>query len=292
MAIASALYAASAVITGKERLVAPTTSGRYRDDMKRGRVIGVRLVVFLLLGAVINIAVAWGCAIWSDAPLMRPAKWTADSSDLERLQRLGWTPRPANQSWEYWHSIHGATGFGLSEWYVVERSKSVLDDLPSHRNYSQRQFHIGTEFQAGWPMRSMFWTSLDRTGNGQGVIAVLRSWRPRAESGITGRAVDGRDQTPREDWDRSMSAQLPPTIGPFSLSSERVLPLRPLWVGFIMNTAMYASVLWLAASTVSGRRRQRRFSRGRCPRCGYDLRGDYTSACSECGWLRKRGDSA
>lgn len=30
-----------------------------------------------------------------------------------------------------------------------------------------------------------------------------------------------------------------------------------------------------------------RMNKGLCPKCEYDLRGDFTSACSECGWKQE-----
>ena len=31
-----------------------------------------------------------------------------------------------------------------------------------------------------------------------------------------------------------------------------------------------------------------RTERGACPKCGYDLLGDYKKGCTECGWARER----
>ena len=45
-----------------------------------------------------------------------------------------------------------------------------------------------------------------------------------------------------------------------------------------------------------GWRRAARLERGRCPKCGYDLRGKHDAGCPECGWNRaaehaSRGDA-
>jgi len=32
-----------------------------------------------------------------------------------------------------------------------------------------------------------------------------------------------------------------------------------------------------------------RARRGRCPRCGYELRGNMNAGCPECGWNRQEG---
>jgi hypothetical protein len=55
----------------------------------------------------------------------------------------------------------------------------------------------------------------------------------------------------------------------------------PLWA--VAVVALTPASLWLI-STWRRRRRQRlRALRGRCPACGYDLRGNNSGACPECG---------
>ena len=67
------------------------------------------------------------------------------------------------------------------------------------------------------------------------------------------------------------------------------LPLVPLWPGFAVNTAFYATcvaTLWLAAANTRhalGTKRRRR-KRGQCEACGYDLTG--LDQCPECGQNR------
>jgi len=52
-----------------------------------------------------------------------------------------------------------------------------------------------------------------------------------------------------------------------------VLPLTAIWPGFLLNTLFYAIVLWLLIPGPFALRRHIRRKRGRCPKCGYDLRG-------------------
>jgi hypothetical protein len=67
-----------------------------------------------------------------------------------------------------------------------------------------------------------------------------------------------------------------------------VLPLRPIWPGFLINTLFYAVILWLLICGPFVLRRHIRLKRGRCPKCGYDLRGQLPGAgCPECGWNRQ-----
>jgi len=63
-----------------------------------------------------------------------------------------------------------------------------------------------------------------------------------------------------------------------------IVPLRPIWPGFAINTVFYAALLWfLFFGSLTARRIIRR-KQGRCIKCGYDLRGTTHMICSECGY--------
>lgn len=68
------------------------------------------------------------------------------------------------------------------------------------------------------------------------------------------------------------------------------LPWRPIWVGVIGDTVLFAvawGVIWLLL-TVPRRfvRDLARVRRGACVQCGYDLGYDFIRGCPECGWRR------
>jgi hypothetical protein len=70
------------------------------------------------------------------------------------------------------------------------------------------------------------------------------------------------------------------------------LPCLPIWRGFIINSLVYSLALWLLYLTWLGVRQSKRANRRRrgcCPRCAYDLRGNFASGCTECGWRRQTG---
>ena len=77
-----------------------------------------------------------------------------------------------------------------------------------------------------------------------------------------------------------------------STNGPILVPMRPLWRGLAMNTAMYGMtwwcVLWIPLIQMRWWREERRLRRGRCPMCGYDLCWDLEKGCSECGWLKRR----
>ncbi len=66
--------------------------------------------------------------------------------------------------------------------------------------------------------------------------------------------------------------------------SETILPLRPIWAGFLLDSASFAMLICLANVSRRHLVRTLRTRSGRCANCGYLLqRGQYR--CPECGML-------
>ena len=105
------------------------------------------------------------------------------------------------------------------------------------------------------------------------------------------RCLSSRLVKRNEEW-----SELGPSLplfsrgGPYGDLFRPQLPLRPIWPGFAVNTLFYATILWLLIPGPFVLRRLIRRKRGRCPKCGYDLRGQPPEAgaggCPECGWNR------
>ena len=186
--------------------------------MKR---IAIKLVVFLLLGAVVNVAVAWGCAglkeirLWDDAS----ADW---ATPIEEEQWARHVPEAFAGRSPYVWIFRDAWG---------NSDKAMLDlDYPSESLLITRR--------SGWPAR-----------------CVEGAYRP---------------------YPRGYSPSL--VVG-----DKRLLPLAPLFPGFLVNTLFYSLVLWLLWSAPFATRRLIRKRRGRCVRCGYDLGHAEHDVCPECG---------
>jgi hypothetical protein len=66
------------------------------------------------------------------------------------------------------------------------------------------------------------------------------------------------------------------------------LPLEPIGPGFAIDTLFYAAIWGGVLFGFASAKRAIRRRRGRCPMCGYDLRGapGLAAGCSECGWNR------
>ncbi len=178
-----------------------------------------KLVVFLLLGAIVNVAVAWGCAALS--PLDRDPVLFEEYAESRAV---------------VWN------GFGYR-----------LLDLGLGRD--------GPTYavvESGWPLYC---------------LEAYGRWKRRPIA------------TPRLRIDRKLDLWL---VGPDQLDlDQRTIPLRPIWPGFAINTAFYAAILWLLTLGPFTLRRVIRRKRGCCIKCGYDLRGDFSGGCPECGWRRE-----
>ncbi len=61
----------------------------------------------------------------------------------------------------------------------------------------------------------------------------------------------------------------------------RLIPYRPIWPGFALNTMLYAAMLWLLFAAPFALRRRVRIRRGLCPACAYPV-GE-SDVCTECG---------
>ncbi len=221
-----------------------------------------KLVVFLLLGAVVNVAVAWRCAAWVDISIaennvgltdLNGPQWLFGSRDCLGTTRLFMRPR--------WYDLYHEP-LALFEGSVPYWSKVSERPDPRDRDqlYAPKNF-LRYETAAGWPARSMMWFT---------------------ETTDTAWAGGANDKAPQ--WCIELS---PDTSRSPAHLQRRGIPLLPIWPGFAINTVFYATILWLLTLGPFTARRMIRRNRGHCIKCGYDLRGDFSAGCPECGWQRE-----
>lgn len=72
-----------------------------------------------------------------------------------------------------------------------------------------------------------------------------------------------------------------------------LLPLIPIWSGFLMNTLFYGAIAWMMFAAPRAARRRMRVKRSQCPACGYPV--GTSPVCTECGeelgvTKRRRGE--
>ncbi len=212
--------------------------------MKRHLLI---IAICLLLGAVVNVAVAWGCAAWVDLIGVVP-----DSKSPQRRGRYQW------QTFDYFERV----GASRMAWRV---SPMVLRSGPDGETVNQQDEYMGTLPQVrvpdlelgevvdrrGWPLLSMQCTFVNVTRD---------VWKPRFE------VRHGFELTPVPSSDER---------------GLRALPLAPIWLAFIADTLFYAVVLWLLIPGPFVLRRFWRVQQGLCPKCAYPM-GE-SEVCTECG---------
>lgn len=224
--------------------------------MKR---LHLTISISLLLGAVINIGVAWGCIRWS----------SSDASELYKATRHDrtWWRRHAPATFNGSASdVCKSDGFGVvaTTRGAPEFSLEQINGVPT----ITPRWMVAQEIRIGWPFQTFSgerWTRC-RAMLGPPVIEHKTVYT----------------------WSQS--------LGPALLSSNdvqewKLLPLRPLLIGFALNGIFYAVLLWLFASGPLVLRRFSRGNRGHCAICGYDLRYNFANGCPECGWRRKETDA-
>ena len=170
----------------------------------------VRIVLFLLLGAIINVAVAWGCVVAVPIAL-RPAEITIQemSADYQQIQCI---QRAFGRTRETWGERHTLP--------VVIDSGSPFGQRPAVSSWER----------TGWPMRALYCSTsaheLAYTTDAGEVLAA----------GSEGKIDEGIELSPE---------RFAVSTSPLSLTTWRALPLRPLWPGFGVNTIIYAVLAWL-----------------------------------------------
>jgi hypothetical protein len=245
------------------------------------------ILLFLLVvsgGAIVNVAVAWGCIAVAVPRNTEPETHDLGGADAAWPRRVPdqW-PAPY-RSVSRSHPGGGHISFlgGIFESQqrdvmVVRTAATRLDELDFELLTRRVDFRIDL-FAAGWPLRCI------------GRECWSQSIFEEDSSGKRTLSFVGVGPPSQTAWRIGLP---PPTACPGFKRQEdqwKRLPLRPLWLGFAMNTALYAIILWLLIPGPFVLRRLIRLRRGRCPKCGYDLRGAIPGAgggCPECGWNRE-----
>ncbi|GJM18556.1 MAG: hypothetical protein DHS20C14_07690 [Phycisphaeraceae bacterium] len=84
--------------------------------------------------------------------------------------------------------------------------------------------------------------------------------------------------------DRAASTRL---VGGIEVGgSGHHLPLNINPFPFAVESLLFSILTWGSMTGFAYTRARLRIRRGRCPRCAYDLAGDLSPGCPECGWNR------
>ena len=208
-----------------------------------------KLAMFVFAGAIINIAVAWGCSTWIGfAPGSGRAAFYHGASrafvSSERWQRRG----------------HVRQDFQFAYLLPYERFGTDPLDDPDFRAALEGNF-IRFEVRAGWPQLSVrcYRTAAGATYIGDTMVSETLPAN-----------VDVIGDIPRS-----------PRAGTVPALRFAGLPCVPIWPGFAINTMFYAAIVWLCVAAPLVIRRWRRVRQRRCTDCGYPI-GE-SAVCTECG---------
>ncbi len=255
----------------------------------------IRVLVCLVLGGVTTVAVAWSIAtaqgnISSTANLFarlfnasgfRTVEWRLANSEVPKETYLlveleGWGERASITRVE---THRYATGEDWIELWEEMPGPHLVAAKLHGAGIEQRMILCG-EFK--WRQRSLV------SFSGAARLAERRVGWPLTSHGykLSGsiRGSTNRRLRVNRVW------HVPNVLGKlFPSTDELVLPSKVLWPGFAINTIFYAAILWLLAFGPFAVRRFVRDKRGRCIKCGYDLRGTSGGGsaggdvCPECG---------
>ena len=248
-------------------------------EPRRVRRLVTRLILFLLLGVVTTLAIAWGFAYATDRVAAyqsshigakvyfgegewhHVSQFRTGAGEIVRLDYLGGDPvrDPHIAPWD------------LSSWTVTHRSPREV--------YETIHLDLSLQEEAwGWPclaLRSAVWFEDD---------VPRPSWDAQRRRMVA--AAPAASPKTRSAWLFDQELYVDPTgivSGPAMLRS---LPLEPIPLGLAANSALFASTWWVLLVGWRIALRRWRAHAGRCPQCGYDLRGDLARGCPECGWNR------
>jgi hypothetical protein len=222
--------------------------------------LGVFVLLFLTGGAIVNVAVAWGCAA-----LVRPHTVHGMNDSLKFVTDTSGFPIV----------LCAMHKMGRTRTSHYPGKQKPLDEYGSNVEWL-REGARGSADCCGWPF-----AALECTNNADAV--VLRY-------GSGGFIIFDGD--PNAQLDRGIALS-PWTTGPGVTPTWRALPLGTLWPGFAINTIFYAAILALLFYGPGKVRRTVRIRRSQCPACGHIIASGTCAngLCSECGsalpWMRK-----
>ena len=243
--------------------------------MKRVRTI----LVVLLLGAIVNVAVAWVSAAWVDGwPLeLMPTAIRGAS----RADDSGWeitiVRTPTSTVISFFPSAFRGPRQPRAD-ASDEEVEAWLRDTIAHKagRPLPRRKDVSIVQTPGWSRAA---TPPDPTVTARtSTLEDARGWPMRSMVSYLDPSSDPAAASPPD-----CRLDFGDTQGPMDL--PRGLPFRPIAPGFAVNTLFFAAIA--GASLIAGRslRRAIRRRRGQCIHCAYDLRAappDRTQ-CPECG---------
>ncbi|MGD9790142.1 MAG: hypothetical protein AB7Q00_02215 [Phycisphaerales bacterium] len=249
-----------------------TTRGTVRRARGWVVVLGVlaRVLAWGAGGAVVTVLVAWGCA-WNDSAVgpVGGSRWTDPDGNHYRLMVF-------EPGFGVERSFFTAFGYTRPELITLDNDDGppipsagppdrpplplcMFKDLLTYEGHERidelENFGYRDILMSGWPMKAVW--------GGYNDFAFARV----------------KDSPELWVW------TLLVTVDTYCRRAVRGrLPIRPLPIGFALDTAVYGGFLWGVVALAGWVRRARRRRNSRCVACGYLLVGlPGGAACPECG---------
>ncbi len=239
----------------------------YAVSMPRFR----RILLVLLLGALVNVLVAWACARKERRFPVRDISYGPVASEPSGAKQFLSDPTYMNRFGE-----SRLTGLRRSSWYTL--GVSHVDYTRWHDDGFAYSRTVGY-LRFGLPLPSMQY--VEQSTMAMNAFPEHATWRPEGWIGGWPLAPDRSVQT-----NPFGPIAIPGGPAPY-IPPKHIYPLVPLPLGFALNTLFYAVLLYLPFATFITLRRRRRIRRNLCPSCGYSLAGavptNNSITCPECG---------
>lgn len=217
------------------------------------------ILMLLLIGMIVNIAVAWACALWWPVPVnFRIWFPEAMPEDLAgRAEIRAWAKSSGPPSIGVALSRVQSAGFG------VRLDSLGVEELVPGDDGSMGPSRVHRAHSAGWPFYSM-------------ACEGYLDWSMEPKF---------RFQTP-PDWRGGIAVPFwmrPSTSGPEVLffPVPRPLPLRVVPLGFVADSVLYGVIAGCVLFVPGAVRGAWRARRRLCRACGYPVSG--LAICPECG---------
>lgn len=223
-----------------------------------------KILLLLISGALTNIAVAWGCAFWIMIA-------------------------PSNGKWQDYQWPSGAYHTGISVYSGAGRTviccyygppyDAASPIRPSPEPFPDNSMPVWScAYRAAETKRTLL---AGREAMKLIVVDVGQGWPCLA---MCHRYMIDRTQLTANDGKVEVLSGLEVETRVDGIWPDpRILPLRPIWPGFAVNSIFYSAGLWLVIFGPLAVRGSVRRRRRLCVRCGYDLRGAAHVVCPECG---------